>query len=657
MTVLHHFVVGMCPSRRRLGQGLVVLAWAAVPAVVCQWFTTPPQDRRIHIQSFRYGKRPSVIRVNRGDRLHLSFESLDTGHSFFFEEFNVNVVHAPGLRQVRVYPTDAPTPYPETAERVILEARHPGLKNYLVSKSVFRDHVWTGPMHGFEHGHLIIEPNTLLYAALGALVGLPLAAVLGLAGPLRTNRGELPLVDRTEGRDIFAVSGWLKRLTKRRGLQFSVQCVAMAVFYLVVLALLFGPTRRNAGIMLLWVVWLFLLTVVLTPLGGRIWCLACPLPMFGEMLQRRATTQVRAGSTNDYNNRFFGLGLRWPKWLDNAWPRTLFFLVLGTFSIALVTVPKVSGWVLLGLVLLATGMALIWELRAFCRYVCPINGFVGLYAMCGKLALRSQNPEVCARCTVRTCLKGNQNGWACPYGLCVAEVRENNDCGLCTECIKSCAYDNVTLRWRPFAKDLGIRDASEAWLAMAMLVLGVAYCLVHLGPWPEVRDWVNILDKGNWHLFGVYAVALWAAALVVFPALVGLAAWLGKHLAGTAERAGGLLLASAAAMVPLGLLVWIAFVVPMLFVNLTFVLQALSEPFGGWNLLGMSNTPWHQLWPSSIPWIQAIAVLVGLGYSLRNGWRVWLITTERPRAALRGMIPLAALLIGLSGYLLWFFVN
>jgi len=649
---------GVSSRRLRLVQGLVLLAFTLVPAVACQWFQPPPQERRIHVQSFRYGKRPSVIRVNRGDRLRLTFESLDTGHSFFLEQFNVHAKHTPGTRRLEIHTTDDPTAPPVMADEVVFDARLPGLKGYLVSKMTFRDHVWTGPMHAFEHGNLIIEPNTLLCGSLGALAGLLLAALVGLAR-FRRNGGTAALADdASEGRDLLARAGWLKRLLKHRGFVLPFQAAALALFYFVLLALLLGTkvSGRNAGAMLMWVVWLFLLTAVLTPLGGRLWCMACPLPLLGEIAQRRSLGQGHSGERGGYNNRFRGLGRRWPAWLSNAWPRTLLFLTLATFSIPLVAVPKVSGWVLAALVVLATAMALVWELRAFCRYVCPISAFVGLYAMAGRLALRSAGAEICAKCKPRTCQRGDARGWACPYGLCVADIRENNDCGLCTECIKSCAYNNVTLRWRRFGLDLGIRSAGEAWLAMAMLVIAVVYCIVHLGHWPEVRDWVNILDKGNWGLFGMYAAGLWVLALGVFPAIMALAAWMGKRLSGADAGAWRLLLDSAAALVPQGLWIWIAFVVPMLFVNVTFVLQSLSDPFGwGWNLLGMANSPWHQLWPSAIPWIQAVAVLVGLGYSLRNAWRIWLRATGEPARALRGLLPVSALLVALSAWLLVFF--
>lgn len=675
---------------RVLLPGLVLLAFALVPAVVCQWLAKPPTQRSIHIESFRYGKAPSVIRCNRGDDLHLTFEARDTGHSFFLEEFDLDVKITPGSREVEVFRASDPTAPPRIAREVVLRAEHPGWRQYLVAKSQYRCHVWCGPMHAFEQGKLIIGPNTLLFAGLGLVVGIPVVGLLRLRGVFRVPF--LPPHDASEGWDILRRGPWLKRLLKRREFQFVWVSVGMLLLYVILLALLFGTkvAGRNLGSMLTWIVWLFVLTVVLTPHGGRIWCLACPLPVLGEILQRRAITGVRTGSTAATNNRFFGLNLPWPSWLANDWPRVFAFLALGTFSTVLVAVPRVSGWVVLTLVLLSVAMAMIWELRAFCRYICPISAFVGLYGRMGKLALRVADQNVCQRCKVHTCQKGSKYGWACPFGLCAAEIRENTDCGLCTECFKTCPHDNITLRWRPFASETVIRGAGEAWLAMGMLVLAAAYTVTHLGHWPFLRDCVNVIDKGNWSLFGLYAAVLWAAALVGLPAAMLLAAALGKRLAffphsprektegrealntvstRTSPHANTLLeqngastwqamLASCGALIPLGLAAWIAFVVPMFMVNVSFIWQSLSDPFGwGWDLLGAANIPWHQCWPSAIPWIQVGCILLGFGCSLRNGWRIWLELTTRPRAALRGMLPLVVLLVAFTGWLVWFYAD
>jgi hypothetical protein len=96
----------------------------------------------------------------------------------------------------------------------------------------------------------------------------------------------------------------------------------------------------------------------------------------------------------------------------------------------------------------------------------------------------------------------------------------------------------------------------------------------------------------------------------------------------------------------------------MLLVNVSFVGQALSDPFGwNWDLLGTAGTPWRQFWPSAIPWIQVACVLTGLGYGLRSAWRIWLGITGRPLTALFGMMPLSTFLTAFSGYFVWFFAN
>jgi ferredoxin len=601
-----------------------------------------------------------VIRANRGDRLRLTFSTRDTAHSFFLEEHDMDVKISPGTQEVAVYRTSDPEVPPVHTREVILDTEPKGVLDYLFSKSRYRCHVWCGPMHAFEHGDLVVRPNTLLAMALGLLAGIPFLGLLIVRRALREPTASPPEVRQTDGIDLLRRFPGLKRLVKKRGFQYSLIAVASVVFYVVILTTLLGThmSGRNLGVLLLWIVWLFVLAVLLTPFGGRAWCTVCPLPALGEVLQRGAVTGVRKSESGPSRFRSFGLNRVWPRWLSNYWPRLVLYLTLGTFSTLLVADPRVSGWVVLGLIALSTAMALVWEKRAFCRYVCPVTAFVGLYGRAGKLALRSADPEVCAECSVQTCLHGNSKGWPCPFGLCVADIHENTDCGMCTECIKSCAYDNVTFRWRPAALETRIKTFGESFLSIAMLTLAATYSIVHLGPWPAVRDYVNILDKGNWGLFGIFAAILWGASLIVLPGVLYALAGLGRVITRATEKTVEIFKASTAPLIPLGLGLWIAFVVPMLFVNFTFVIQSFSDPFGwGWDFFGTRSTPWHQLWPRWIPALQAACVLIGFAFGLRNAWRIWLGITGVPRLALRGMLPLAAFLVVFSGFFLFFFVD
>jgi hypothetical protein len=191
-----------------------------------------------------------------------------------------------------------------------------------------------------------------------------------------------------------------------------------------------------------------------------------------------------------------------------------------------------------------------------------------------------------------------------------------------------------------------------------LFVLAVVYCVVHLGPWPEVRDVVNLIDKVDVRKFSLYAGVLWATALGAGPGLVYLVGTVGHFWAGRKVSIGAATRMAASGLIPLGLSVWMAFAWQMLCVNGTFVLQVLSDPLGwGWNLFGTANVPWRQFWPLLIPFVQVFLVLLGLYYSLKGTAVQWVEATDCHRAALRGALPSWLLLSVLAIVLVKFFAD
>jgi len=643
----------------RVGPAAIMLgAVAAVCATAAMLDHGLPQVRRIRMEFFRYGTDPYVIRARRGDEIVLDMHSRDTGHSFFLQEYDLDAKVTPGTNLVEVFHPSRPEVLPERVRQVVFRAGRSGWWGRLCSKARFRCHVYCGPMHGFEHGDFVLWPNWLLLGALTVLVLLPvlgvLRIVLGSGG-----RDSSPKVSGAGGEvlkyDLFARFPRLKALYPNRRVRDWLAGLMTAGLYIVVLAGLLGTKMpgRNLAVMAVWVVWLFLVTVLVTPLGGRLWCYVCPLPFFGDLLQRRAHAP-RPGNAK----RFAGFARPWPGFLSGAWLRTFLFLGMGTFSTLLATSPRATAWVLLGTTAAAFLLATVFELRAFCRYVCPINTFVGLYATTGKLAMRPRDAGVCARCKVSTCLRGAGDNYPCPYGLRLGDVRRNSDCGLCGECVLTCASDNVGLWVRPFGAGRAPATLGEGWQAVVMLVLAVAYCITHLGPWPVCRDWVDLVDRKRWDLFLGYWSVLWGVALLGLPLLLAVLAALGRCLVHSGVSLRRLFLANCAALVPMGLMVWVAFAVAPAVTNLTFAVSALSDPFGwNWDLLGTANMAWRQVWPSGLPWIQTTAILAGVGYGLRSGWRGWLAAMGEPRRAVAGFGPAAVFLVGLGAWLVVFFAD
>jgi hypothetical protein len=336
----------------------------------------------------------------------------------------------------------------------------------------------------------------------------------------------------------------------------------------------------------------------------------------------------------------------------------ILLLGLTTFSTTLVAIPKITGFAVILLLLLPTLLALVFELRAFCRYLCPVSGFVGPYARMSKLALRSKSQKVCDRCKPHYCEKGSEKGWACPYGLNVGEMNENSDCGLCLECTRSCLYNNVTLYSRPFGTESGTRSMSEAWLTIGIFTLAIVYSVLYQGHWPQVRDYVNILDKGNWDLFGIYTAIVWFVALLLMPGLIYFLSYAGSRLSKKVVSSKHIFLNSAGALLPLGLVLWISFVIPMLFVNLTFVLQSFSDPFGwGWDFFGTAGIPWHQFLPRLVPWIQSGLILLGLHYSLRNLKGSWGHQGLKNSQQFIMIIPAGLFFLGSAIAMIFFYTN
>lgn len=637
---------------------LIVFGFGFIPAVTVQFFIKKPVSRDIHVSSFRYGKNPSVIRCNRGDTLRLTFSTEDTGHSFFLEEFDIDAKVSPAREEVEVFKVSDPTQKPELKREVVIISEHPGILNYLVSKSNYRCHVWCGPMHAFEHGKLIILPNTLLVFSLGCLSGILLLWILGFF--IKTS----PAFDNTDNKagytDLFAKSALLKKLTVSRWPQLIFVLLAMLMVYVVVLTTFFGTkmSGRNLGVLLMWAIWLFLLIAILTPFLGRIWCTVCPLPFFGDLIQRKSVLSPIKGSKGEYRNKYFGLFLKWPKGLQNNWPKLILLLILTTFSATLVALPRVTGLAVILLLLLPTLLSLVFEHRAFCRYLCPVSGFVGPFSRASTLALRNKSQKICDKCKPHFCQKGSDKGWACPYGINVGEMTESSDCGLCLECSRSCLYNNVTIYKRPFAIEFGTRNLSEAWLTIGVFTLALVYSVLYQGHWPIVRDYVNILDKENWGLFAAYSAMVWGLALIVMPGIVYLLSVVGKKFSKVQLSVKEVFKGSSGALLPIGLFLWISFVIPMLFVNLTFVLQSFSDPFGwGWDFFGTASIPWHQFLPRLVPWLQALLLLTGLYYSLRNLKNTWLNKKLNPKVLLRLVLPMGLFIVFAGAVLIIFFTN
>jgi ferredoxin len=440
--------------------------------------------------------------------------------------------------------------------------------------------------------------------------------------------------------DLLTRLPFLKKLLTSRLFQPVLMLVTLFFFAIAILTGFFGTPAgaKNFSIIYIWIVWWAVLIIVLVPFFGRLWCTVCPIPGPGEWLQRRSIIYRRFP-------RLMTLRRRWPRRFKNIWLQNFGFLTVALFSAIILTRPSITAWVLLSFVLLGVALSIFYENRVFCRYVCPVGGFIGLYSLTSTVELRVKDAQVCKDHTTKDCITGTATSYGCPWMVFPGNLERNTYCGMCTECLKSCPRDNIAINLRPFGSDLLVakgRRLDEAYKAFIMLTCAMLYSAVLLGPWGWLKGWANMDTLGQW---GLYAAGFIGVNLVVLPGLFWLTTLAARSLARLDVPARQVFVDYAYTLVPMGLMGWIAFSFAFVFVNGSYALSVLSDPFGwGWNLFGTKNIPWTPFLPDVAAALQVVVLLIGLAYSIYIAVRIGRQHAKSDALAWRGALPVTAFL-------------
>jgi polyferredoxin len=409
----------------------------------------------------------------------------------------------------------------------------------------------------------------------------------------------------------------VKATLRNRWPQFVMRVIALAGFLFAILAGLIGTPvgNHNFSIVFVWIVWWALLMLIAVPLAGRSWCAVCPIPMPGEWLQNGAVLKPRG--------KGFGLNRKWPRRFKNIWLQNIAFTLLALFSAVVLTQPSITGLVLLLFLIVALVTSLIFERRAFCRYLCPVGGFIGLYSQAAPVEVRVKDPAICAVHTEKSCYTGSKDGYGCPWLIYPGTLTKNINCGLCMECLRTCTQDNVAFNLRSFGADLKQPSGSkldEAFKAFIMLGAALTYSAVMLGPWGVLKSAAYSIGTPQWL---VYALTLLGLIYVVLPSAFLIAVGLGRTLAKSKEPLKKSFSAFATVLIPLGLMAWIAFSLSFVFASLSYVWPVLSDPLGaGWNLLGTAGVAWQPYLMSIVPFVQAGVLIGGLLWACVSARRI-----------------------------------
>lgn len=130
----------------------------------------PPQDRTFIITAHKYAYDPPVLRVNRGDRIHLQLVANDVTHGFYLEGYNVEAKMRPENGTFWARQPSQGGEYKEV-EEISFVASRPGKFRYRCS-------ITCGYMHPFMQGELIVQPNYLFSTSVGLSAGMALGMLL-----------------------------------------------------------------------------------------------------------------------------------------------------------------------------------------------------------------------------------------------------------------------------------------------------------------------------------------------------------------------------------------------------------------------------------------------------------------------------------------------
>jgi hypothetical protein len=262
-------------------------------------------------------------------------------------------------------------------------------------------------------------------------------------------------------------------------------------------------------------------------------------------------------------------------------------------------------------------------------------------------------------------MKGNEKGYGCPWFNYPGGMKRNAYCGLCTECIKTCANDNMTFKSRIFGQDLlkeGHMD--EAFKSFIMLGAVFVYTIAYFGWWEFWKDISHVIegalitDPLRLDRLLMFATFLWGLTLVVVPGVHLGVTWLSKKAANAKEvPLKKLFIDYAYALVPISLAGWIAFMLYLIMIQGSLIVAIISDPFGwGWDLFGTTNFPWKPYFTGWVPYIMLFIFLTGAALSTRLGWKISLKTFGTKDKALRAMMPLTIFLIGVTSAFTYLYV-
>ncbi len=288
---------------------------------------------------------------------------------------------------------------------------------------------------------------------------------------------------------VSEVGGMLKSKAFPTAVQLSI-----APFIALIIALGFLGSQSSTKNIILILVWGFWepLVVVSSLFAARIWCAVCPVGALSGLLSKLTGLKKRVPLFIRKHGYYFSSGgLALIFWSESA--------------SGMISSPIATSIFLSVIILLAVLTGLLFQRRAWCRYLCPLGGMVGVLSSCSVVELRS-NYHICTNsCTKLDCYAGGQTKQGCPVFEAPFSLRSNQNCVLCGNCFKICPNNSPVLNLRPPGQELwtiGKTDRSTVVLGLVLISTQIFRGLEHAGAFSVIE-----IPRSQWWFFSFLFLA------------------------------------------------------------------------------------------------------------------------------------------------------
>lgn len=417
-----------------------------------------------------------------------------------------------------------------------------------------------------------------------------------------------------------------------------VQLLAVAVFFLVLSAALFGTGKPlgNIAPTFVWIIWWVGMGYI-SAIAGNLWRLVNPWKILFEW--------VGALVGGDEHSRTCRGGIGLYRYPDNwgVWPAIILFLAFAWLENVYSgsVIPRQLG-LIIGLYSLITWAGMVvYGKNAWLKHGELFSVLFGFFARFSPTEVRVVDHRLCGNC------ENECNLWG-------------DDCVDCYSCFQRAKSKERQFNIRPFA--VGLAPFETVSTSVAIFVV-LALATVTFDGLQETPTWIVVqtavirslpfLGSGALDMIdslGILLIpALFLAVYLVFASGI-------RKLSEDEDTSSGVARAFVFSLVPIALAYNMAHFISLLLIQGQLIIPLLSDPFGfDWNLLGTADYRVNiGVINAKIAWIISVtAIVLGHIISVYVAHVVALRRIVDHRLAIRGQYPMLLLMVFYTATSLW----